>query len=194
MGNPHGHFEPSAPRGAQEAPRGSQEALKRLPRDPQDAPRDSLRHPRHSRRLLGPPRRSQDAPRGLQAAPKRYPKRLREASKRPLAILLALLLFIFFASRAPARWVAESTPGGSALRRSGTIAPGQRRTRQLGTLLLIRLFLLLLPPPSPPPPPSKDNDGPAICSYTSLIISTRLGIVSGWAGGDTRNIKRFGYS
>eukprot|EP00959_Pyramimonas_sp_CCMP1952_P140021 2930074-Pyramimonas_sp.AAC.1 len=52
-----------APR--QEAPTGAQEASKRLPRDPQEAPRSFPRHPRRSKRRLGPPRGPQNTPRGL---------------------------------------------------------------------------------------------------------------------------------
>ena len=79
-------------------------------------------------------------------------------------------------------------------------------------IIIIRRFLLrllLLPPPSSPsssplppppiPPPSSPSWGTivsqalcsSVCSPTSLISSTPLGIVSGWAGGDTRSVKNF---
>ena len=40
----------------------------------------------------GPPRDPKDAPRGIRETPKRYPQRFREASKMPLALLLAILI------------------------------------------------------------------------------------------------------
>ena len=59
-----------------------------------------------------------------------------------------------------------------------------------------------LPPPIPPPCPPLGSWGttasPALCSSvccpTSLITSTRLGVVSGWAGGDTRSENNLEFS
>lgn len=56
-------------------------------------------------------------------------------------------------------------------------------------------------PPPPIPPLSSPSWGttasPAlrfsVCIPTSLITSTRLGVVSGWAGGDTRSVKNWAW-
>ena len=177
---------------------------KRLPRLlPQEAPR--RRPPRRStqdapRAPHGPPRDPQDAPRGFQQASRRHPRRLREAFKmRPAIIMLArfilliiiirifpniLIILIIFLILLPL-----------------LLTPLIIRLLFLIHLLILIPFIIMSPPlpssihpssqPTPYRHPSFARFGcPPLCSHISLVTSTRLGVVSGWAGGNARSVIR----
>ena len=146
-----------------------QDSPKRRPGGPERPPRSPQEAPKR------PPRSPQEAPRGTQDAP-RIPETAKKPPTRP-------------------KWPPRKPPGD---------IPRDSERHQRGIWPSARP-----PPPShlslPSPHPSssissslllltRNNNGcPLSCSLTSLITSTLLGIVSGWAGGDTRSVNNIAH-